>query len=71
MLAQEDLIRRVIKRLAIIIIITIIPLNIRSRKNLKGHLGGEDTAACRSGLIWLKHRADRCFFLYPYVKRGG
>lgn len=46
--------------------IIIIPLNIRSRRNFKGHLRGENTAASRGGLTLLKHTADQCFFLTSF-----
>lgn len=50
----------------IFVVIIIITLNIRSRRNLKGHVRGENTAASRGGLTLLKHTADQCFFLYLF-----
>lgn len=45
---QEDFIRGVFKSLAVVIIVIILPLNVRSRRKLNGHLGGDDTDACRN-----------------------
>lgn len=61
-LAQEDLIRRVPKSLAVVLItIHRMSSDVRSGRKLKGHLEGEGAVAHRGGLTRLGHTGNVCF----------
>lgn len=62
-LAQEDLIRWVLKSLAVVVItIHRMSSDVRTGRKLQGHLGGEGHTG---GLTWLGHTGNVCFLSTP------
>lgn len=65
-LIREDLIRRVPKSLAVVVITTHqMSTDVRSARKLKGHLEGEGAVAHRGGLTRLGHTGNVCFLSTP------
>lgn len=64
-LAQEDLIRRVLRSLAVVSTVHWMSSDVRSGRKLQGHLGAEGAAAHRGSLTWLGQTGNVCFLSTP------